>query len=50
MRAATLAAVMTFASVTAAHADQRFEATLAGHAILPAATFLPPPDGAELLL
>lgn len=27
-------------------ADQRFEATLAGHAILPAATFTPPPQDA----
>ncbi|TCZ59684.1 esterase-like activity of phytase family protein [Roseicella aquatilis] len=27
-------------------ADQRFPATLAGHAILPAATFVPPPEGA----
>jgi hypothetical protein len=27
-------------------ADQRFEATLAGHAILPAATFVAPPEGA----
>ena len=27
-------------------ADQRFEATLAGHAILPAATFIAPPEGA----
>lgn len=27
-------------------ADQRFEAALAGHAILPAATFVAPPDGA----
>jgi hypothetical protein len=37
---------MTLASLTAAHADQRFEATIAGHAILPAATFVPPPEGA----
>lgn len=27
-------------------ADQRFEARLAGHAVLPAATFVPPPEGA----
>jgi hypothetical protein len=27
-------------------ADQRFEATLAGHAMLPAATFVAPPEGA----
>lgn len=27
-------------------ADQRYEATLAGHAILPAATFVAPPEGA----
>lgn len=27
-------------------ADQRFEATLAGHAVLPAATFTPPPEDA----
>jgi len=27
-------------------ADQRFEAMLAGHAILPAATFIAPPEGA----
>jgi hypothetical protein len=30
----------------AVHADQRFEATLAGHAILPAASFVAPPAGA----
>jgi hypothetical protein len=46
MRAATLAAIMTLAGVTTAHADQRFEATLAGHAILPAASFVQPPEGA----
>ncbi len=33
-------------AATPALADQRFEATLAGHAILPAATFMPPPAGA----
>ena len=27
-------------------ADQRFEARLAGHAVLPAASFVPPPPGA----
>ena len=40
-----LLATALFAA-TPALADQRFEATLAGHAMLPAATFVAPPEGA----
>ena len=46
MRTLLLAATAAIALSAAAHADQRFEATLAGHAILPAATFVAPPAGA----
>lgn len=42
--AAGLAAAITWQG--AAKADQAFPATLAGHAILPAATFIPAPEGA----
>lgn len=41
-----LLATALFAAAGPALADQRFEATLAGHAILPAATFTPPPEDA----
>ncbi|MBR0683420.1 esterase-like activity of phytase family protein [Roseomonas eburnea] len=44
MRRLLLATALIAASP--AFADQRFEATLAGHAILPAATFVAPPEGA----
>jgi hypothetical protein len=46
MRAILLGAVFGLTTIAAASADQRFEATLAGHAILPAATFVAPPQGA----
>ncbi len=46
MRSLLLAAGIIAATAAAARADQRFEATLAGHAILPAATFVAPPQGA----
>lgn len=48
MRATILAAGLAAALIAgpAARADQRFEATLAGHAILPAAGFLAPPADA----
>ncbi|MBR0653994.1 esterase-like activity of phytase family protein [Plastoroseomonas arctica] len=46
MRTLLLAATAAIALTAGAQADQRFEATLAGHAILPAATFVPPPAGA----
>jgi hypothetical protein len=45
MRAILLAAAALLAVAPAA-ADQRFEATLAGHAILPAASFVAPPGDA----
>ena len=44
MRRLLLATVLLAAGP--ALADQRFEATLAGHAVLPAATFTPPPEDA----
>lgn len=45
MRAALLCCAAVIGLAAAAHADQRFEATLAGHAILPAFTMaLPPAD------
>jgi hypothetical protein len=44
MRRILLATVLIAAGP--ALADQRFEATLAGHAVLPAATFVAPPEGA----
>jgi hypothetical protein len=44
MRRLLLATVLLAAGP--AMADQQFEATLAGHAILPAATFVAPPEGA----
>ena len=40
------ACLLAAAAVPAALADTRFEPTLAGHAILPAATFTQPPGGA----
>ena len=40
------AALLTAAAASPSAADTRFEATLAGHALLPAATFMPPPQGA----
>jgi hypothetical protein len=40
------ACLLAAAAVPAALADTRFETTLAGHAILPAATFTQPPGGA----
>jgi hypothetical protein len=46
MRALLLAASLLAGSVGPALADQAFPATLAGHAILPAATFVAPPEGA----
>ena len=46
MRALLLAAGLVAAVTGQALADQRFEATLTGHAILPAATFVAPPEGA----
>src|SRR5215218_4352566 len=45
MRAVPLLAALVALALPAA-ADTRFEATLAGHALLPAATFMPPPQGA----
>ena len=45
MRALLLSAAAAIALVGPARADQRFEATLAGHAVLPAFTMaLPPAD------
>ena len=47
MRFMLLAAGLVASLVaTTANADTRFEATLAGHAMLPAATFIAPPEGA----
>ncbi|MGE0254065.1 MAG: esterase-like activity of phytase family protein [Alphaproteobacteria bacterium] len=46
MRAAMLATVAAVALTGAAQADQKFEATLAGHAILPAASFVAAPEAA----
>ncbi len=51
MRSSLLSAALgltacTIAAPAAAQPEQRFDAVLAGHAILPAATFLPPPQGA----
>ncbi|MDO9708374.1 esterase-like activity of phytase family protein [Paracraurococcus lichenis] len=46
MRALLLAAGLVAAVAGTARADQRFEATLAGHAILPAASFTQPPADA----
>ncbi|MBK1657056.1 esterase-like activity of phytase family protein [Paracraurococcus ruber] len=46
MRALLLAAGLVAAVAGQARADQRFEAVLAGHAILPAASFVPPPADA----
>ncbi|WP_149537014.1 esterase-like activity of phytase family protein [Siccirubricoccus phaeus] len=46
MRAILLAAGLVAAVSGTARADQRFDATLAGHAILPAATFAQPPADA----
>ena len=47
MRRTLLAAALLAAAFPAA-ADTRFEATLAGHALLPAATFMQPPQGARV--
>lgn len=46
MRRVLLATVAALAVTSAAWADTRFEARLAGHAILPAASFTAPPEGA----
>ncbi|MFZ4407631.1 MAG: esterase-like activity of phytase family protein [Paracraurococcus sp.] len=46
MRRFLIAAGLAAAIAAPARADQRFEATLAGHALLPAATFVAPPEGA----
>jgi hypothetical protein len=46
IRAAAAAALAGAVPLASAGADQRFEATLAGHAILPAASFVAPPQGA----
>jgi hypothetical protein len=46
MRSILFAAGLIAALPGAARADQRFEATFAGHAILPAASFVAPPAGA----
>ncbi|MCB4824392.1 esterase-like activity of phytase family protein [Roseicella aerolata] len=46
MRAFLLAAGLVAAVAGQARADQRFEAMLAGHAVLPAASFVAPPAGA----
>ncbi|MCO6416670.1 esterase-like activity of phytase family protein [Siccirubricoccus sp. KC 17139] len=46
MRTILLAAGLLAAVAGTARADQRFEATLAGHAILPAGSFTPPPADA----
>jgi hypothetical protein len=46
MRPILFAAGLMAALPGAVRADQRFEATLAGHAILPAASFVAPPAGA----
>ncbi|TCH98667.1 hypothetical protein EJV46_08825 [Roseococcus sp. SYP-B2431] len=43
---ATIASLGAASLTLPAAAEQRFEARLAGHAILPAATFVPPPEGA----
>ena len=45
LRACLLATFATLA-ITTAQADQRFEARVAGHAVLPAASFVPPPADA----
>ncbi len=42
-RALSLILAALLALAPRAAADQRFEATLAGHAVLPAATFTQPP-------
>lgn len=46
MRAFLLAAGLVLAVAGPARADQRFEANLVGHAVLPAASFVAPPEGA----
>jgi hypothetical protein len=46
MRRTLLAAALLAAAAFPAAADTRFEAALAGHALLPAATFMQPPQGA----
>ena len=48
MRRTLLAAALltAVAASSPSEADTRFEATLAGHALLPAATFMPPPQSA----
>lgn len=46
MRTLPLAAALLALALPAARADTRFEATLTGHALLLAATFIPPPQGA----
>ena len=46
MRRALLATAAALSLALPAAADTRFEARLAGHAILPAASFTPPPEGA----
>ena len=46
MRRLLLATAASLALAAPVLADTRFEAVLAGHAVLPAATFVPPPAGA----
>ena len=46
MRHLLLTGIASLAFATAAHADQRFESRVAGHAVLPAATFIAPPADA----
>ncbi|MBB3896785.1 esterase-like activity of phytase family protein [Roseococcus suduntuyensis] len=46
MRRLLLATVFSLAAALPASADTRFEAVLAGHAVLPAATFVAPPEDA----
>lgn len=46
MRFALLAAVFGLTHITTVQADQAFDATLAGHAVLPAATYTPAPAAA----
>lgn len=46
MRRLLLATVFSLAAAMPAGADTRFEAVLAGHAVLPAATFVAPPEDA----
>lgn len=50
MKIKLIAAVALLAAATTVQADQRFPATLAGHALLPAESFLKPPSDAPASL